>query len=287
MAADGTITWRELHAETASRVGSLDEARWICQRAGGFESSEWRDALTEPVTERVVARLDAIVARRLGGEPLQYALGVWAFRHLELLVDRRVLIPRPETEQLVDVALAFARSFVAPIVAADLGTGSGAIALSLATELPLGSVEVWATDVSADALDVARANLAGIGRPAAHVHLFAGSWFAALPGELRGRLDLVVSNPPYIGDEDPALDDSVRHWEPARALFAGVDGLEALRSIISEAPSWLVPGGALVLEIGTGQGRAVVELLEVAGLHDVAVRSDLVGHDRIATARRP
>jgi release factor glutamine methyltransferase len=287
VADDGTITWRELHAETARRVGSADEARWICQRAGGFEPSQWRDALTEPATERDVARLDAIVARRLAGEPLQYALGVWAFRHLELLVDRRVLIPRPETEEVVDVALAIARSMRPPIVVADLGTGSGAIALSIATELPLGSVEVWATDVSADALDVARANLAGIGRPGAHVRVTSGAWFAALPAELRGRLDLVVSNPPYVGDDDPDLDESVFAWEPARALFGGPEGLDALRAIITDAPRWLAPGGALVLEIGASQGSAVADLLDRAGLIDVTVQPDLAGLDRIASARLP
>jgi len=286
VAADGTITWRELQAETACRVGSADEARWICQRAGGFEPSQWRDALTEPATERAVARLDAIVARRLAGEPLQYALGVWAFRHLELLVDARVLIPRPETEVVVDVALTMARAMKPPIVAADLGTGSGAIALSLATELPLGSVEVWATDVSADALDVARANLAGIGRPGAHVRVVAGPWFAALPAELRGRLDLVVSNPPYVGDDDPDLDESVRSFEPARALFGGPDGLDAFRAIIAEAPQWLAPGGALVLEIGATQASEVQDLLARAGLADITVQHDLAGRDRVASARR-
>src|SRR5438105_5970876 len=141
-----------------------------------------------------------MVARRAAGEPLQYVLGRWAFRTLDLMVDRRVLIPRPETEQVVEVALAEARRLHARI-AADLGTGSGAIALSLAAELP--GVDVWATDVSADALAVARANLAGIGTfAAARVRIQEGDWFGALPPELRGRLDIVVSNPPYIGDDE-------------------------------------------------------------------------------------
>ena len=286
MAADGTTTWRELHAETARRLGSVDEARWICERAGGFEPSEWRAAADDPVTERAMTRHDAIVARRLAGEPLQYALGVWAFRHLELLVDRRVLIPRPETELVVDAALGLARSYQRPISVADLGTGSGAIALALASELPLGFVEVWATDVSQDALDVARANLAGIGRPAAHVHLAAGSWFAPLPDRLQGALDLVVSNPPYVRVDDERLDASVRDWEPSRALYGGKDGLEAYRAITAEAPAWLAPGGWLVLEVGAEQGAAVADLLVVAGLSEVEVRPDLAGLDRIVLGRR-
>ncbi|NBO80660.1 MAG: methyltransferase domain-containing protein, partial [Actinobacteria bacterium] len=124
--------------------------------------------------------LHDMIRRRLAGEPVQYVMGRWAFRHLDLLVDRRVLIPRPETEQVAEVALRYARP-ITPRVVVDLGTGSGAIGLSLAQELPLDETSVWMTDASLDALDVARANAAGLGRAAANVRIVHGDWYAALP----------------------------------------------------------------------------------------------------------
>jgi release factor glutamine methyltransferase len=282
------LTWRELWTETAARLGGEPyEARWICEAASGAEGLDWIGALETHAGERAVARLDAMVARRLSGEPVQYVLGSWAFRRIELMVDRRVLIPRPETEQVAEVAIELARRCLRPLVVADLGTGSGAIGLSLAAELPLDGVSVWLTDVSGDALDVARANLVGIGRKAGNVRVAEGSWFLALPQELRGALDVVVSNPPYIADADPEVDASVLEWEPSAALFAGPDGLADVRTIAAEAIEWLAPGGALVLEIGHSQGRAVAELLTAAGFEDVEIRPDLAGRDRIALGVRP
>lgn len=281
----GTVSWRAVLAEAAERLGSVDEARWIALAASGRDLTEWTLGLDDPVTERAVARHDAMLARRLAGEPLQYVLGSWPFRRVELMVDRRVLIPRPETEEVVEVALEVARSLPSPRVAVDLGTGSGAIALSLAQELPLGSTDVWATDVSPDALDVARANLAGLGRRASQVRVAHGSWFAALPDELRGACDLVVSNPPYVAETDE-IEEQVARWEPAEALWAGPDGLDAVRAIAADAATWLRPGGWLVLEIGAGQGRAVAEVLVGAGLVDVSIRSDAGGRDRVALGRR-
>jgi release factor glutamine methyltransferase len=234
----------------------------------------------------MVHQLDAMLARLRSGEPVQYVLGHWAFRRLDLMVDRRVLIPRPETEQLVEVALQRARAMPRPLVCADLGTGSGAIGLSLAYELPLDGVEVWLTDVSSDALDVARANAAGLGRRAVNVRFAAGSWFAALPVALRGRLDLVVSNPPYIASGDSEVEAGVRAWEPAGALFAGPDGLDAIRAVAAEAATWLAPGGVLVVEIGHAQADDVTQLLREAGLVEVSIETDLAGRDRFAVARR-
>ena len=143
-----------------------------------------------------------MVARRAHGEPLQYVLGRWGFRTLDLLVDRRVLIPRPETEVVAGLAIDALAALDRPGVAVDLGTGSGAIALSLAAER-WPHVEVWATDVSPDALAVARANLAGLGRRAAVVRLLEGTGSSALPGDLRGRVDVIVSNPPYVPADAP------------------------------------------------------------------------------------
>ncbi|MFZ4718831.1 MAG: peptide chain release factor N(5)-glutamine methyltransferase [Ilumatobacteraceae bacterium] len=286
---DGTISWRELWDETARTHGRV-HARWLCEEASGAFGDEFDEVLTWGATERAVAHLDAMLARLRAGEPLQYVLGHWSFRRLDLLVDRRVLIPRPETELVAEVALAEARaaieSFGRPLLAADLGTGSGALGLSLLGELPRGAVEVWLTDVSLDALDVARANAAGLGMAGAGARFGSGSWFAALPDDLRGSLGLVVSNPPYIAEGDPAVDASVHGWEPHGALYAGADGLDAVREIAVGAAEWLRPGGALVLEIGTGQGRSVIDVLRSAGLVDATVRPDLAGHDRIALARR-
>jgi release factor glutamine methyltransferase len=287
--ADGgaTPTWRALWRETTERLdGAADEARWLCQRASGLEGQAWVEGLDDAATERAVARLDAMVIRRRAGEPLQYVLGAWGFRRLDLMVDRRVLIPRPETEQVVEVALGLLAGRTRPIVVADLGTGSGAIALSLASELPVTGVEVWATDASPGALDVARANLAGIGRAAAKVRLVEGDWFDALPDELRGRLDLVVSNPPYVATSDE-LPAEVEQWEPVDALRSGPEGLDDVRRIVGEALPWLVPGGWLVLEIGAGQAGDATALARQAGFEGVEVRPDLAGRDRILLARRP
>jgi release factor glutamine methyltransferase len=277
----GTISWRALLAETARIVGDRRHARWLCEVASGMDGGELLAALDEPATERAVAHLDAMTARRRTGEPLQYVLGSWQFRRLDLLVDRRVLIPRPETEWVCQAALDALDGMARPLSIADLGTGSGAIGLSLAAELPPGTATVWVTDVSPDALDVARANLAGLGRAAAAVRVAEGSWFAALPADLRGRLDLVVANPPYIAAGDPDVGADVHEWEPHGALYAGADGLDAIREIVSAAPEWLRPGGVLVLEIGASQGASVSALIEGAGMA-AEIRRDPAGRDRIA-----
>lgn len=284
--AEGRLTWRALWAQTAEVLGNRTEARWLCERASAVVSGdEFVAELDEPATERMVAHLDAMVARYRAGEPLQYVLGAWGFRRLDLLVDRRVLIPRPETEMVVEVALERARRGTGPWRIVDLGTGSGAIGLSMAAELPVDRTEVWLTDISADALDVARANLAGLGRSGGGVRLAQGDLFDALPDELRCRVDLIVSNPPYVADGDPEVEASVSEWEPAGALYAGADGLDALRRIVDGAPGWLVPGGWLVLEIGHRQGEAVRRLLTARGMVDVEIFDDLAGRTRVAVSR--
>jgi release factor glutamine methyltransferase len=158
--------------------------------------------------------------------------------------------------------------------------------MALAAELFPRSLTVWATDASDDALAVARANLAGMGRAAVAVRMEAGSWYDALPPDLAGHLDLVVSNPPYIGTAED-LDERVRAWEPAAALLAGADGLDALREVIAGAPQWLAAGGTLVCEIGAAQGPAVIRLAAAAGLTAARVEPDLAGHDRVLVATRP
>jgi release factor glutamine methyltransferase len=292
-----TIAWRVLLAEAAVRLGRARpglvadpavEARWLVEQATGLDGAELVLGLDEPATRRGVHALDAMVARRLDGEPLQYVVGRWGFRTLDLLVDRRVLIPRPETEVVVEAALAELDRVRAALVsgerprAVDLGTGSGAIALSLAAERP--GTQVWATDASPEALAVAAANLAGLGRAGTAVRLAQGSWFDALPAELRGGLHLVVSNPPYVAEADP-LPAEVAEWEPRGALVPGPAGTEALDVLVDQAPGWLAPGGALVVELAPWQAAAVADRARAAGFAQAEVGADLAGRDRFVVAR--
>jgi release factor glutamine methyltransferase len=278
-------TWRQLHRRVRDTLGD-PVARWLCEDVSGADSGDGGlDAvLDEQASARMVATVEEMTARHAHGEPLAYVLGHWSFRHLDLAVDSRVLIPRPETELVAETALQLARNLPRPLIVADLGTGSGAIGLALAAELPLEGVTVWLTDASPDALDVARANLAGIGRRGRNVRIAAGSWFDALPAG--AVLDLAVANPPYIAAGSPEVETSVREWEPGSALFAGTDGLDAVRAIVAAAPGWVRPGGWLVLEIGADQGPAVGDLLATDGRYEqIEIRPDLASHDRIATAR--
>ena len=283
----GAVTWRTLLNETIEVLGERPQARWICETACGLDGDEFLAELDEPATERMVAQLDAMVARYRAGEPLAYVMGHWSFRTIELMVDRRVLIPRPETEMVAGRALELARGVADQRRVVDLGTGSGAIGLSLAAELPIMGTEVWLTDYSTDAVDVARANAIGLGRAAANVRVSHGSWFDALPVDVRGEIDVVVSNPPYIADGDPEVAESVLEYEPHTALFAGDDGLDDVRTIARDARDWLRSGGWLVMEIGYQQGDAVKALLEGFGYADVTIANDLTGRPRIAEARNP
>lgn len=260
------------------------EARWLVEEAA---PEPWPAVLDRPVTTRAAEWFAGMVERRADGEPLQYVLGHWPFRTLDLMVDRRVLIPRPETETVVGVALEeLDRLGAAHPVAADLGTGSGAIALSLAAERR--GLRVWATDESADALAVAGANLAGLGGWAAtRVRLASGSWWEALPAELRGGLSLAVANPPYISSGEMAtLDAVVARWEPPGALEAGPSGLEDIAEILRSAGDWLAPGAAVVIEIAPHQEAACCDLAARSGLVGAHVRPDLAGRPRALVARR-
>lgn len=281
----GRVTWRHLLVEARGRLGPGEDARRIVERASGFEGAQYHLHLDDAVTVRPAAHFEQMVVRRAAGEPLQYVLGAWGFRTLDLYVDSRVLIPRPETETVVEVALAeLLRLGAAAPLAVDLGTGSGAIALSLAREVP--GLEVWGVDRSADALAVARANLAGLGRAGAAVRLVEGSWFGPLPSILRGRVALVVANPPYVaaGEVDD-LPPEVAHWEPMSALVAGPTGLEQIAAIVEEAPAWLARPGALVVEIAPHQRAAATGLALAAGFEAVDVRADLAGRARVLVGR--
>jgi release factor glutamine methyltransferase len=290
MNPDGTVSWRQLATEATQRLSAEGnehaetEARRIVEEASGTEGAQYWLGLDELVTVGGVARFDRLLERRLTGEPLQYVLGRWGFRTLDLMVDRRVLIPRPETETVVEHALERLDRMDRPAATVvDLGTGSGAIALSIAAERE--DVQVWAVDRSADAVAVARANLGGLGRDATRVRIVEGSWFDPLPDDLRGRIDLVVSNPPYVAPADP-LPAQVADWEPVEALIPGPTGLEALDAICAEAPAWLAHGGWLVVEIGETQARAAHRLAHRAGLVEIEVRPDLAGRPRALLGRR-
>jgi release factor glutamine methyltransferase len=252
----------------------------------------------EPASTLSAQHLDDMLQRRAAGEPLQYVLGSWPFLGHDLFVDHRVLVPRPETEVVAQIAIdemvrlgaRRGRSdplagLVTAYAVADLGTGSGALALALASDLP--DAEVWATDVSDDALAVARANFAGAGSVAERLRAASGSWFDALPDDLRGRLRLVVSNPPYIAaDEVATLPREVVDWEPRDALVSGPTGIEALEHIVREAPKWLDRrGSVLVCELAPHQAEAITAHATEQGFADVAVRPDLTGRDRVLVAR--
>lgn len=287
-----TVSWRALQAEAERALAPVTDrpgvdARRIIERASGNLGADYVLGLDDPVTERGMHFFDTMLERRRLGEPLQYVLGRWGFRDLDLLVDRRVLIPRPETETVVDLALAELDRLREPdriLIAVDLGTGSGAIGLSIAAERE--RVEVLLTDASADALAVARANLAGLGRAATRVRIAEpGEWFAAVPAEHRGAIHLLVSNPPYVALDDdlPAV---VRDWEPSSALFSGPDGLDDLRRIVGEAPEWLASDGVLVVELAPHQAEAVAGLARGAGFVEVEIGADLTGRSRAVVARR-
>tara|TARA_B100001113_G_scaffold114932_1_gene93657 strand:- start:1687 stop:2466 length:780 start_codon:yes stop_codon:yes gene_type:complete len=257
------------------------EARWLVEEVAGCELVG--SSLNDLVTNRQMALYDNLVLRRLNGEPLQYVLGHWQFRDLDLMVDQRVLIPRPETETVVSHVLKEVDRHGGEVFVADLGTGSGAIGLSIALERSL--TRVWCTDLSEEALLVTKANLAGLGQPAKRVTLCHGSWFNALPESLKGKLHIVASNAPYISTAE-VLPPEVKDWEPSLALYGGESGTNHLEEVIKESISWLTPQGSLVLEMSPEQTELMAELATSAGFNEVLVLSDLADKPRSLVARK-
>lgn len=224
-------------------------------------------------------RLDALVARRRCGEPLQYVEGSVPFGPIEVAVDGRALVPRPETEQVWEAAVGCLGEAGPGSVIVDLGTGTGVLALALKHAFP--AARVFGVDVSAGALDLARANAATNGLDVEFLH---GDLFEPLDPSLRGRVDLVVSNPPYVTEAEwLRLPSEIRDHEPRSALVAGPQGTEVLARIAEEAHWWLGVGGWLVCEIGEKQGAAVDALFD---RYRREIRTDLAGRDRILVARR-
>jgi release factor glutamine methyltransferase len=266
-----------LSAREAGATPGLD-AELLLAHALGVGRARLRSHGEEIPAADAAARFLALIERRAAGEPVAYILGRKDFWTLELTVSPAVLVPRPETELLVERALALHPGDQAK--AADLGTGSGAIALALATVRP--GWRIVATDISATALAVARANAVALGLQ--RTEMVEGDWLACLPGH---RFDLLLSNPPYVAPEDPALRAPELMREPRLALVAEEDGLAALRTIIRAAPAHLEPGGWLLLEHGATQAAAVAGALVACGFAQVRCHRDLAGRERMTEGQWP
>lgn len=267
------VSARSLVAESDLPVH--EAGRLLQSATGRSRASLARD---DAIADAEAGRFESLVARRKGGEPLQYLEGSLPFGPIQVAVDPRVLIPRPETEQLWELVVALLADRP-PGVIVDLGTGSGNLAIALKHQFP--DAEVYAVDVSSDAFDAAAANVAAAG---VDVMLYQGDLFSALPTSLRGMVDLVISNPPYVATAQRGeLPREVRDHEPAIALFGGPDGLSVIRRITAEAPDWLAIDGLLACEIGSDQGEDVAAL--AAGMNPEIV-DDISGRNRFLIARK-
>lgn len=271
---------RRLRASAAAQGPAATpdlDAELLLSHAFGMSRARLRSHPETPAGETERERYIALIERRATGEPLAYVIGRKDFWSLQLTVTPAVLVPRPETELLVERALALRSERFGRAV--DLGTGSGAIALSLAKERPEWLVA--ATDTSEDALAVARANAAALSLN--RVQFLQGSWFAPLSGR---TFDIIVSNPPYVAADDPAMQDPALRHEPQGALSPGADAMASLRTIIQAAPDYLERDGWLLLEHGATQASEVARELVARGLRHVRSHRDLAGHERMTEAQR-
>ena len=287
---DASVSWEELLSETTRRLEGDNaelEAKWMIEEVSGVTNLHDYQEQAKPIQ---LKRLSKLIARRLTGEPLQYVLGRWQFRELDLFVDDRVLIPRPETEILVGYALEECKSKknqldeTRSLNVADLGCGSGAIGLSIAREIQ--EVCVWCTDVSEGAIAVTRANLAGLGMAGQKVSISQGSWFEALPQEMLEKFDVIISNPPYISDSEE-LPLEVSEWEPSSSLRSGPVGTEDLSFLLNNSIEWLSAEGQLILELAPMQADQMVEEAKNLNFREVQLRNDLTGRDRVLMAKKP
>ncbi|WP_414539031.1 peptide chain release factor N(5)-glutamine methyltransferase [Stenotrophomonas forensis] len=275
---------RQVVAEASVRLGGIEaphEAELLLLHVLERPRSWLFAHATDPLPAAELATFETLLARRVSGEPVAYLTGRRGFWTLDLEVDPATLIPRPETELLVELALD-RLPLDRALQLADLGTGSGAIALALASERP--QAQVLATDASPGALAVATRNAA---RHELHNVRFAAGgpeWYAPLQG---ARFDLIASNPPYIASDDPHLQQGDLRFEPATALASGVDGLDDIRRIVDGGQAHLVRGGWLLIEHGWDQGEAIRALFEAAGFAEVQTVQDLEQRDRITLGRRP
>jgi release factor glutamine methyltransferase len=275
--ASVTVSTRlaEASAQLTAVPGGKREAEALLAHLLGWTRTHLIAHSDHTLSAAQLTAFSALLARRAAGEPFAYLTGQREFWSLSLQVSPAVLIPRPETELVVERALALRDN--APAQVADLGTGSGAIALACAVERP--AWRITATDASAEALAIAMANAGVIG--CRNVQFLRGSWYQPLQGR---QFDLILSNPPYVAADDPALSAHGLPFEPRSALVSGHDGLDDLRCIIADARAHLLPGGTLVLEHGAGQGPTVARLLVEAGFTHVRCHADLAGLPRVTEA---
>ncbi len=279
----GMVTWSADYLSEKGIPGARLDAELLLAEALGVNRLQLYLQHDRPLTRGELATFKPYLLRRASREPLQYVLGKTAFREIELLTDPRALIPRPETETLVEVALAWARDRPGIVhTGADVGTGCGCVALSLAREGPF--TRLVATDVSERALALARENVQRSGLEKV-VDLRQGDLTEPLAGE---HFDVLVANLPYVAHaEEEALAPEVRDWEPRDALFAGSDGLAAIRSFLERAPEVVACGGLLALEVGAGQAAAVGKMIEArGGFGEPRLHDDLAGHPRVVSAER-
>jgi release factor glutamine methyltransferase len=265
----------------ASRGHALNagEARRLLQQVTGATAAQLIAYPGRQLGSIDQMRYESLVERRAGGEPMAYLLGSRDFYSRGFRVDSRVLIPRPETEGLIDAALARLPVSGAPEVV-DLGTGSGCIAITLGLEQP--NLKVLGVDSSADAIEVARSNARALG--CSNVDFVIGDWLRGIDDH---RLTMIVANPPYIADDDAHLTEGDLRFEPRQALTPGGDGLNGVRAIIEQAPAALIVNGWLIFEHGYDQAGAVRELMEDQGFVDLFTEQDLAGHERITGGRLP
>lgn len=265
-----------------NQTARLDAELLLCE-ALGLDRIKLIMEAQRPLSEAELARYRELIKRRRAFEPIAYILGRREFFALPMKVDRRVLIPRPDTEVLVEAALAGTREKHLYGRMLDLCTGSGCVAIAFAKERP--TWRVTAVDLSPDAASVARENVRRSG-VTNNTSVLDGDLFAPLPPE--ARFELITGNPPYIPSADIAgLDADVRDFEPRLALDGGVDGLEITRRLVADSVRYLEPGGLLALEGGYDQAPAVSELLQQHGFVDVARHKDLAGIERVVSGRRP
>ncbi len=253
------------------------EAKSLAQHALGVSRAWLVARLDDPIDVQQARAIERLYARRQGGEPVAYITGEREFHSLDFAVGPAVLIPRPETELLVDLALGALAGRGGRVL--DLGTGSGAVAIAIAHRAP--DAEVWAVDASEKALDVARANAA---RHHVNVRFVRSDWFSRIGAE---RFDVIVGNPPYVAAGDPHLAEGDVRYEPRDALVSGNDGLDAIRAIVAQAPRHLEAGGRLFLEHGWDQAERCRDLLAACGFHAVESWPDLAGIPRVSGGTLP
>lgn len=267
-------TVRATLVDAANRLREVSDAPELDASLLACHAWGWSRArlILDANTEADVASLEPLLVRRMAAEPVAYILGEWEFYSIAVAVEAPLLVPRPETEHLVERALAHIGK--RPVRVLDLCTGTGCVAIALDRNAAV--TDLWATDISPVAVRVASANAARHNVP---LNVRQGDLFAPLPP---GAFDVIVANPPYVADGLwEGLSADIRNYEDPAALLSGPDGLNCIRRIVAGAPSWLLPGGLLGVEIGEEQGTAVQALFEGAGFQAVGVDADLAGHDRI------